>query len=54
MEDLAAPGGEGSTKGADLFDVVGGAAGDGLVEQQGGLVNVVGEVQIAYRLLGQP
>ncbi len=51
LEDLAPPSGQGSTKRADLFDVVRGAASDGLVHQQRRLVDVVGEVEIAYRLL---
>ncbi len=35
-------------------DLVGGAAGDGLVDEQLGVSAVVGEVDVADRLLAQP
>jgi hypothetical protein len=43
-EDLGAPRGEGLAERADLGDLVGGTAGDGLVEEGGCLGGVVGEV----------
>ena len=46
-EDLGAPPGDGAAQGADLGDFVGGAAGDGLVQQDGGLGGIVGEVEVA-------
>ena len=53
-EDLGAPRGEGAAQGADLFDLVLGAAGDDLVEEHGGGVGIAGEVDVAHRLFGQP
>ena len=40
--------------GADLGDVVGHAGLDGVVEQHGGLVDVVAQIDRAHRFLGQP
>lgn len=46
-EDLRAPRCEGVAERADLLDVVGEAAGDGLVDQQLGLGTVRGQVDVA-------
>ena len=39
---------------ADLVHLVAAAAGDRLVDQDGGFVRVVGQVDVAHRLLSQP
>ncbi len=52
-QDLSSPRREGATQRADLLDVVFGAAGDRLVDEEGGLAGIVGEVDVARRLLGQ-
>jgi hypothetical protein len=46
-KDLGAPPPEGASQGLDLGDVVFGAAGDGLVQQGGGVGGLVGEVDVA-------
>ncbi len=42
------------SEGADLLHLVGSAAGDGLVDQGGGIGGVVGQVDVSNRLLCQP
>lgn len=53
VEDLGAPAPEGVSEAADLGDVVVGAADDRLVEEGGGVVGVVGEVDVSDGFLGQ-
>jgi hypothetical protein len=50
-EDLGAPRLERVAEGADLLHVVGGAAGDGLVEQRRRRCRIVGEVDVPNRFL---
>jgi hypothetical protein len=54
VQDLPPPALQGVAEGDDLLDVVGPAADDGLVEKDGGLLRVVGEIDVTDRLLGQP
>ena len=54
VQDLLAPALERVAKGADLIDRVGATSGDGLVEENGGVDDVVGEVDVTDGLLGQP
>jgi hypothetical protein len=54
VEDLGPPAGEGAPESADLRHRVGGAAGDRLVEQERRVLGVLAQVDLAYRLLGQP
>ena len=54
VQDLLAPALQGVTEGDDLLDVVRSATDDGLVEEDGGLLRVVGEIDVTDRLLGQP
>jgi hypothetical protein len=53
-EDLGAPRLQGATERADLLDVVVSAALDRLVDEGGGLVPLVGEIDVPNRFLGQP
>ena len=53
-EDLSSPRGEGLAEGSDLGDVVVGAAGNGLFDQQLGVGSIVGEVEVADVLLCEP
>jgi hypothetical protein len=53
-EDLGAPAGERAPERADLRNLVGPTALDGLVEQERGVDRLLGEVDIAHRLLGDP
>src|SRR5215212_1741330 len=50
-EDLGAPRGERLAQGAELGHLVGGAAGDGLVDERGGVGGGLGQVDVAHGLL---
>ena len=54
VQDLPAPAFERLAERSDLFDLVSQAADDGLVEKDPSFSHVVGEVDVAHRLLGQP
>ncbi len=54
VQDLAAPALECLSERADLFDLVALAPDDGLVEEHAGNLGVLGQVDVAHRLLGQP
>lgn len=54
VQDLLAPALERVAEGPDLIDRVGATSGDGLVEENGGVDDVVGEVHVTDGLLGQP
>jgi hypothetical protein len=51
VQDLGAPTLECLSERADLFDLVALASDDGLVEQNPGLLGILGQVDIAHRLL---
>ena len=50
-QDLGTPRGQGAPERSDLLHVVGGAGGDGLVEEQRGLGRIVGEIEVSNGFL---
>lgn len=54
VQDLFSPSLQGVTEGADLIDVIGPTTGDGLLEQHGGFLRIIGEIDVTDRLFGQP
>ena len=53
-EDLGAPVLQGVAERDDLVDLIGKATCDHLVQQHGGLVRIIGEIDVAQVLLGEP
>ena len=54
VQDLGAPALERVAERADLIDLVALASDDGLVEEHSGNFRILGQVDVAHRLLGQP
>jgi len=54
VQDLGAPALERVAERADLIDLVALASDDGLVEEHSGNLRILGQVDVAHRLLGQP
>ena len=54
VQDLGAPTLKGGAERTDLFDLVALAPDNGLVEKHSGNLRILGQVDVAHRLLGQP
>ena len=53
VQDFPSPSLQRVTERADLFDVIGATANDGLLEH-GGFLRIVGEIDVSDRFFGQP